>query len=62
MTMGLMNAPVIFMQTMDSLFIDMLEKGVVIFLDDMLIYSIMAEEHFILLENVFACLHKYEFY
>ena len=40
----------------------MLDKGVIVFLDDMLIYSTMAEEHFELLEKVFAHLHKYKFY
>ena len=32
------------------------------FLDDVLIYSAIVEEHFELLEKVFACLCKYEFY
>ena len=40
----------------------MLDKGVVVFLDDVFIYSSMAEEHFKLLEKVFSCLHKYKFY
>ena len=40
----------------------MLDKGVIVFLDDVLIYSTMAEEHFELLEKVFACLRKYKFY
>ena len=40
----------------------MLEKGVVVFLDDMLIYSTTVEEHFEVLEEVFAYLHKYKFY
>ena len=52
-----MNAPATFMQTMNNLFMDMLDKGVVIFLDDVLIYSTMVEEHFELLEKVFTCLH-----
>ena len=39
MPMGLVNAPATFMQTMNNLFVDMLDKAVVIFLDDMLIYS-----------------------
>ena len=47
---------------MSNLFVDMLDKGVVIFLDDMLIYSTVAQEHFELLEKVFTHLHKYEFY
>ena len=40
----------------------MLNKGVVIFLGDVLIYSTMVEEHFNLLEKVCACLCKYKFY
>ena len=59
--MGLMNVLEIFIQMMNNLFMDMLDKGVVIFLDDVLIYSIIVEEHFKLLEKVFACLHKYDF-
>ena len=46
MPMGLMNEIEIFMQTMNNLFVDMLNKGVVVFLNDMLIYSTIAEEHF----------------
>ena len=62
MPMGLMNAPATFIRTMNNLFVDMLDKGVVLFLDDVLIYSTIVEEHFELLEKVFACLHKYKFY
>ena len=62
MPMGLTNALAMFMRTMNNLFMDMLDKGVIVFLDDMLIYSTMAEEHFELLEKVFSCLHKYKFY
>ena len=47
---------------MKNFFVDMLDKGVVVFLDNVLIYSTMAEEHFELLEKVFAYLHKYNFY
>ena len=62
MPMGLTNAPVTFMRMMNNLLEDMLDQGVVVFLDDMLIYSTMAEEHFKLLEKVFPHLCKYEFY
>ena len=41
-----MNEPAIFMHTMNNLFIDMLNKGVVVFLDYILIYSTTVEEHF----------------
>ena len=57
MPMGLMNVPATFMQTMNNFFVDMLDKGVVFFLDNMLIYSIIAEENFELLEKVFFFFH-----
>ena len=62
MPMGLTSAPATFMQMMNNLFMDVLNKGVTVFLDDVFIYSTTVEEHFELLEKVFACLHKYEFY
>ena len=62
MPMGLINAPAMFMQTMNNFFVDMLDKGVEVFLDDVLICSTTVEEHFELLEKVFACLCKYEFH
>ena len=61
MPMGLMNAPEMFMRMMNNLFMDMLNKRVVVFLDDVPIYSTMAEEHFALLEKVFACLRNTNF-
>ena len=51
MPMVLMNAPATFMQTMNNLFMDMLDRGVVIFSDNMLIYSTVVEEHSELLEK-----------
>ena len=62
MPMGLTNVAAMFMQMMYNLFTDMLDKVVIAFLDDVLIYSTMVEEHFELLEKVFACLLKYKFY
>ena len=47
---------------MNNLFVDLLNKGVVVFLDDVLIYSMTMEGHFELLEKVFTCLYKHEFY
>ena len=58
MPIGLTNAPATFMRMMNNLLEDMLDKGVVVFFDYMLIYSTMVEEHFALLEKVFACLCK----
>ena len=59
--MGLMNTPATFMQTMNNLFSEMLDSGMVVFLDDILVYSYMVDEHFKLLEKVLACLHQYMF-
>ena len=62
MLMGLTDAPATFMQTMNNLFMDMIDIRVVVFLDDILIYSMIAEEHFELLEKVFTHMHKHVFY
>ena len=53
MPMGLTNAPATFMWMMNNLFEDMLNQGLVVFLNDMLIYSTTLEGHFQLLEKVF---------
>ena len=62
MPMGLTNIPAPFMQTMNNLFVDLLDNRVLLFLDNILIYSTMVEEHFKLLDMEFAHLYKYEFY
>ena len=62
MPMGLMNMPVMFMQKMNNLFLDMLDKGVVVFLDSILIYSTIVRENSELLEKVFTHLCKHESY
>ena len=43
-TEGLMNTSATFMQTMTKIFIDMLDKGVVVLLGDILIYSNIVEQ------------------
>jgi hypothetical protein len=45
MSFGLMNAPAYFMYLMNSVFIDYLDKFVVVFIDDILVYSQNEQEH-----------------
>lgn len=47
---------------MHHVFFDLLDKGVVIYLDDILVYSKSVEEHKQLLDKVFELLQKYKLY
>jgi hypothetical protein len=42
---GLMNTPAYFMNMMNKVFMDELDKCVVVFIDDILVFSKTAEEH-----------------
>ena len=60
--MGLTNAPAMFMQVMNNLFTDLLNQGVIVFLDDILVYSHTRDEHVQLLCMVLGKLRKHRLY
>ena len=62
MPFGLCNATATFMKMMNTIFHDLLDQGVVVFIDDILIYSKTLEEHEQLLKEVFRRLRKAHLY
>jgi hypothetical protein len=55
MSFGLTNAPAYFMYLMNKVFMEYLDKFVVIFIDNILVYSKIEEEHLrLVLENLRA--------
>jgi hypothetical protein len=62
MSFGLTNAPAFFMNLMNSVFMDYLDKFVVVFIDDILIYSQSEEEHASHLRMVFQRLREHQLY
>ena len=59
---GLTNAPSTFQRVMQNLFYDILDKYVVVYLDDILIYSRSVEEHDLHVREVLSRLEKHHFY
>jgi hypothetical protein len=55
MSFGLTNAPAYFMYLMSKVFMEYLDKFVVVFIDDILIFSKNEEEHD---EHICLVLHK----
>ena len=50
---GLMNAPGIFQRIMNQVFFDMLDKNIIVYLDDILIFTKTEAEHKSILNEVF---------
>jgi hypothetical protein len=62
MSFGLTNAPAFFMNLMNSVFMDYLDKFVVVFIDDILVYSQSKEEHADHLRMVLQRLREHQLY
>src|SRR5882724_313963 len=59
MPMGLTNAPTTFQAFMNHIFHDMTDIFVVIYLDDILIFSDSLEDHWVHIQHVLERLHEY---
>jgi hypothetical protein len=62
MSFGLTNAPAHFMYLMKSVFMPELDKFVVVFIDDILVYSESEEEHAEHLRVVLTRLRDHQLY
>jgi hypothetical protein len=62
MSFGLTNAPAFFMNLMNSVFMDYLDKFVVVFIDDILIYFQSEEKHADHLRMVLQRLQEHQLY
>ncbi|CAH9101779.1 unnamed protein product [Cuscuta epithymum] len=62
MPLGLTNAPAAFMDLMNRVFRELLDKFVIVFIDDILIYSKSKEEHEEHLREVLETLRKHKLY
>jgi hypothetical protein len=62
MSFGLTNAPAYFMYLMNSVFMPELEKFIVVFIDDILVYLRNEDEHTMHLHIVLQCLQDHRLY
>ena len=60
MPFGLANAPATFQNMMNKIFRDMIDLGVIIYLDDMLIYSENEQDHVALVKRVLERLREHQ--
>ena len=61
MYFGLTNAPAAFMDLMNRVFRPFLDRFVIVFVDDILVYSRSKEEHALHLRYVFHTLREHPF-
>ena len=62
MSFGLTNAPAYFMSMMNKVFMEYLDKFVVVFIDDIMVYSKNEEEHEEHLRLVLEKLREHQLY
>ena len=62
MSFGLTNAPAYFMYLMNKVFMEFLDKFVVVFIDDILVFSKIEEEHAEHLRLVLQKLREHKLY
>ncbi|KAF8757606.1 hypothetical protein RHS01_03450 [Rhizoctonia solani] len=62
MQFGLSNAPAVLMRFMNNIFCDLLDISVVVYLDDILIFSNSREEHVEHVKEVLSCLLKHNLF
>jgi hypothetical protein len=62
MSFGLMNAPAYYIYLMNKMFMEYLDKFVVVFIDDILIFSKIEEEHEMHLRLVLEKLRAHKLY
>ena len=61
MPFGLTNAPATFQSFMNIMFAGLLRKGVLVFMDDILVFPPTLEQHVALLQQVFKILEDNKF-
>lgn len=61
MVMGFKNGPQIMQRIMNEVFLELRGKGIMIYLDDIVVYSRTYEEHINLVNEVFKRLRKWKF-
>ena len=57
MAFGLVNAPVTFQSMINHIFLDMLDKGMITFMDDVIIHAKICEKHDEIVLRVLKRLH-----